>query len=466
MKIPKVFELLITVPLVVTVVSVTLAQEDGSDNVRAPMVVHDSNPYPSTYQPWPSVMTAISNVHILTGDGGEIENGTVVMDGGKIIAIGANIDIPAAAEVIDGGGRWLTPGIVDMHSHLGGWADGINEMQKPNTAEVWVEHSIWPQSPNYPTAIAAGVTTQQTLPGSANQFGGRSVTLKMVPSRSTGGMKFPGAPYGLKMACGENPRRAHGDSGGPMTSMGTFAAYRSAWISAAVYKNAWEKYEADYNAGEDVQAPERDLQLETLKGVLDGDINIHMHCYRADEMLDVINMAEEFDYKITAFHHVIEGYKIADILAENNICSGMWADWWGFKREAFDGIDENIPMVAAAGACAVVHSDSGTGGQRLNQEAAKAWADGERVGINISRGEVFEWITLNPAKAIGLDDQIGSLEVGKNADVVIWNGDPLSVYALAEQVFIDGALHYDRSDNATYWITDHALGYTERGDHQ
>ncbi|MDA0707705.1 MAG: amidohydrolase family protein [Proteobacteria bacterium] len=292
------------------------------------------------------------------------------------------------------------------------------------------------------------------------------MTLKMVPSTSTEGMKFPGAPYGIKMACGENPKGAHGSKGGPTTSMGTFAGYRTGWIEATEYKNAWDQYETDYKAGKDVKPPKRDLKLETLKGVLDGDISIQMHCYRADEMVDVINMAKEFNYKITAFHHVVEAYKIADLLAKNDICAGMWADWWGFKRESFDGIDENVPMMAAAGGCAIVHSDSDTGGQRLNQEAAKAWADGERVGLHFTRGEVIQWVTLNPAKSIGLEDQIGSLEAGKNADVVIWNGDPLSVYALAEQVFIDGALHYDRNDESTYWITDHALGYMEKGDHQ
>ncbi len=447
--------------------SLSFAQEAEQTKVnRAPMVVHDKNPYPSTYQAWPTQLTAIINAHILIGNGGEIESGTLIMDGGKIIAVGENINIPEGAMLIDANGKWLTPGIIDMHSHMGIWTDGGNEVKSPNTAEVWGEHSIWPQTPNFPAALAAGVTTQQNLPGSANQFGGRGVTLKMVPSRTTEGMKFPNAPYGVKMACGENPRRVHKSQGRPSTAMGTFAGYRSSWIDATEYKKSWDNYEADYKAGKDVKAPKRDLKLETLMGVLNDEISIQMHCYRADEMVDVINMAKEFNYKITAFHHAVEAYKIADILAKNDICAGMWADWWGFKLESFDGIDENIPMVAAAGGCAIVHSDSDTGGQRLNQEAAKAWADGERVGLHFSRGEVFKWLTLNPAKSIGLDDQIRSLEVGKNADVVIWNRDPLSVYALAENVYIDGALHYDRNDADHQWITDHALGYVTAGDHQ
>lgn len=445
-------------------ISVTAFAQDADD--RAPMVVHDKNPFPSTYVPWPSQMTAITNAHILTGDGGEIENGTVIMDGGKIVAIGANVDIPSGAQVIDATGKYVTPGVIDMHSHMGIWTDGGNDVRAANTAGMWGEHSVWPQTPNFPAAVAAGVTTQMTLPGSANQFGGRSVTLKMVPGRTTEDLKFPGAPYGIKMACGENPRRVHQAQGRPSTAMGVFYGYRSSWIDATEYKNSWDKYYADYEAGEDVKAPKRDLKNETLMGVLNGEIMIEQHCYRADEMVNVINMSKEFDYKVTAFHHVVEAYKIADILAENDICAGMWADWWGFKLESFDGIDENVPMMAAAGGCAVVHSDSDTGGQRLNQEAAKAWADGRRVGLDFSRGEVFQWITLNPAKAIGLDHVIGSLTPGKNADVVIWNGDPLSVYALAENVFIDGAMHYDRSNQDNQWITDNGLGYVTAGDHQ
>ncbi|MCC3861087.1 amidohydrolase family protein [Pseudemcibacter aquimaris] len=462
MKLANVCKTLLGVS-VLSVASFAFAQE--ADN-RAPMVVHDKNPFPSSYKPWPSVMTAITNAHILTGDGGEIEKGTVLMDGGKIVAVGADVDIPAGAHVIDGTGKFVTPGVIDMHSHMGIWTDGGNDVRAKNTAGLWGEHSIWPQTPNFPAAVAAGVTTQLQLPGSANQFGGRSVTLKMVPGRSTEDMKFPGAPYGIKMACGENPRRVHKSQGGMSTAMGVFEGYRSSWIEATEYKKSWDKYYADYEAGKDVKAPKRDLKNETLMGVLNGEILIQQHCYRADEMVNVINMSKEFNYKVTSFHHVVEAYKIADLLAEEDICAGMWADWWGFKLESFDGIDENVPMMAAAGGCAIVHSDSDNGGQRLNQEAAKAWADGKRVGLDFTRGEVMKWITSNPARAIGLEDQIGTLAPGYNADVVIWNGDPFSVYALAENVFIDGALHYDRSNQENQWITDHALGYVTAGDHQ
>lgn len=440
---------------------------------RQPMMVINKNPYPSTYKPFPSVTTVIKNATVLTGTGKQLEGASVLMENGKIVAVGAELEIPYGAQVIDGTGKWVTPGIIDVHSHLGVYAspghksmsDG-NEATSPVTADVWAEHSVWPQDPGFSRAIAGGITTLQILPGSANLIGGRGVTLKNVPSRTREGMKFPEAPYGLKMACGENPKRVYGKKGGPSTRMANMAGYRKAWIKARNYKNKWDKYTRDYKAGKDVEAPSQDLELDTLIGVLNGEILIHNHCYRADEMVSMINMAHEFDYKISTFHHAVESYKIADILAAEGVCSAMWSDWWGFKLEAFDGVDENIPMVAAAKACAIVHSDDEYGIQRLNQEAAKAWADGRRVGLDFSRGEVFTWLTLNAAKALGIADKTGSLEAGKMADVVIWSGDPLSVYALAEKVFIDGALMYDRNDPATYWQSDFELGYNVKGAHQ
>jgi len=440
---------------------------------RAALVTINKNPYPSTYEPFPSTTTVIKNATVLTGTGAKLEGASVLMENGKIVGVGSDLVIPYGTEVIDGTGKWVTPGIIDVHSHLGVYAspghkslsDG-NEATSPVTADVWAEHSVWPQDPGFSRAIAGGVTTIQILPGSANLIGGRSVTVKNVPSRTREGMKFPGAPYGLKMACGENPKRVYGKKGGPSTRMANMAGYRKAWIKAREYKAKWDKYTKDYNAGKDVKAPKQDLELDTLMGVLNGEILIHNHCYRADEMVDMINMAKEFNYKISAFHHAVESYKIADILAKENVCSAMWSDWWGFKLEAFDGVDENIPMVASAGACAIVHSDDGNGIQRLNQEAAKAWAAGRKVGLDFTEGEAFSWLTLNAAKALGIADKTGSLEPGKMADVVIWSGDPFSVYSLAEKVFIDGALLYDRADKNTYWQSDFELGQNVKGAHQ
>lgn len=451
------------------------AQDETSkaDKDRLPLVAINKNPYPSTYEPFPSVTIMIENATILTGTGDQLENASVLMAKGKIVAVGTDLRAPYGTKIIDGTGKWVTPGIIDVHSHLGVYAspghksmsDG-NEMTSPVTADVWAEHSIWPQDPGFSRAIAGGVTTLQILPGSANLIGGRAVTVKNIPSRTAEGMKFPDAPYGLKMACGENPKRVYGKKGGPATRMANMAGYRKAWIKAKEYKAKWEAYNRDYNAGKDVKAPTQDLELDTLMGVLDGEILIHNHCYRADEMVSMINMAHEFNYRISTFHHAVESYKIADILAKEKICSAMWSDWWGFKLEAFDGIDENIPMVANAKACAIVHSDSADGIQRLNQEAAKAWSDGKKVGINFTKAEAFIWLTLNAAKALGIDHETGSLEKGKMADVVIWSGDPFSVYSLSEKVFIDGALMYDRNDPATDWQSDFELGQNEKGAHQ
>ncbi|GER07452.1 amidohydrolase [Iodidimonas muriae] len=431
-----------------------------------------SGPYPSTYHALPSRPTLIRNAVVLDGAGKRIDDGAVLMQGGKVVAIGRNLDAPADAVVIDAKGKWVTPGIIDVHSHLGVYpspgvrahSDG-NEITAPVTAEVWAEHSVWPQDPGFVRALAGGVTALQVLPGSANLIGGRGVTLKNVPSRTVQGMKFPDAPYGLKMACGENPKRVYGGKGrAPSTRMGNFAGYRASWIKAAAYKEKWDDYESKKASGKEAKAPSRDLEMDTLKGVLDGDILVHMHCYRADEMAQVIDMSKEFGYKVTAFHHAVEAYKIGDLLADNETCAAMWADWWGFKMEAYDGIRENIPFVHKAGACAIVHSDSDVGIQRLNQEAAKSLADAKKVGVDISKEVAWTWLSLNPARSLGIADQTGSLEPGKNADVVLWSGDPFSSYSKAEKVYVDGALVWDMTDPAHQPVMDFELGQPGEGD--
>ena len=408
-------------------------------------------PWASTYQAPASRATVIRNATILTAAGPPIERGSLLLQNGKVAAVGQTVNAPADAVVIDAAGKWVTPGVIDVHSHLGVYAapgieslqDG-NEATSPNTAEVWSEHSIWPQDPQFELALAGGVTTMHILPGSANLFGGRSVTVKNVMSRTAEGMKFPGAPYGLKMACGENPTRVYGNKGGPSTRMGNVAGYRKAWESASEYRARWKRWK---DSGSDPEKqPDRNLQLETLAGVLDGEIRIQNHCYRADEMATMIEIAREFNFKIAAFHHAVEAYKVRDLLAKNDICAAMWADWWGFKLEAYDGIRQNIALVQEAGGCAIVHSDSADGIQRLNQEAGKAIRAGEEAGIHINRADAVKWLTINPAKALGIEKVTGSLEAGKNADVTIWSGDPFSVYTHADQVFIDGAMVFDRSD--------------------
>jgi len=436
----------------------------------APAIRINEDPYPSTYQRYPGALTVVRHATVLDGEGHQINNGTVVFGDGLIQAVGGpEIASPAGAIEIDGTGKFVTPGIIDVHSHLGDYpspgvsslSDG-NEATGPVRPEVWAEHSVWPQDPGFSRALVnGGVTTLQVLPGSANLFGGRSVVLKNVPGRTAQDMKFPGAPYGLKMACGENPKRVYGSKGQmPQTRMGNIAVARSAWIKAQAYKRKWDKY---YKNGGDM--PERDLAMDTLKGVLDGKILIQNHCYRADEMANMIDMSKEFGYHITAFHHAVEAYKIADILAANDICAVMWADWYGFKMEAYDAIKENIPLVHNAGACAIVHSDDANYIQRLNQEASKALADGIRAGIpNLNEAVAWEWLSRNPAKALGILDRTGTLAQGKMADVVLWNGDPFSDYTRPERVWIDGAEMYDANNPKKRPVSDFELGQPGEGD--
>lgn len=457
--------------LAVSVALVTGCSSEKQEEKQKSVTGIDKNPFPSTYQKIASQPIVITNVTILDGIGGKIEKGEILLKDGVIIGVGKRVDAPSESIKIDGKGKWVTPGIIDNHSHLGVYpspstrshSDG-NEMTSPVTAEVWAEHSIWPQDPGFQRALAGGVTSLQILPGSANLFGGRSVTVKNLPNRTIQDMKFPEAPYGIKMACGENPKRVYGSQGGPMTRMGNVAGYRQAWAQADEYRTKWAVYATELEAGGSPKRPTRDLNLDTLAGVLDGDIIVHMHCYRADDMGTMMDVMKEFNYKIGTFHHAVEAYKIADKLAENKVCSAMWADWWGFKMEAYDGIKENIPMVHAANACAIVHSDSDLGIQRLNQEAAKAWADGKRAGIDISQADAWQWLSANPAKSLGIFDKTGSLEAGKNADVVLWSTDPFSTYAQADKVFIDGAMVYDRSNPESWPVSDFELGQIAEGD--
>ena len=426
----------------------------------------NKDPFPSTYRALPGRNVAIVGATVFTGTGTQIENGTVLVEAGRIKAVGAGLAVPAGYETVDARGKWITPGLIDTHSHLGVYAspevqahsDG-NEMTDPNTAQVWAEHSVWPQDPVFNLARAGGVTSLHILPGSANLFGGRGVTLRNIPARTVQDMKFPGAPYTLKMACGENPKRVYGSRNrSPATRMGNVAGYRSAWINAAEYARKWDDYRAKASKGEKAEPPKRDLQLDTLTGVLKGEILVQNHCYRADEMVQMIDVAKEFGYRITAFHHTVEAYKIGDILAANDICAATWTNWWGSKLEFYDAIEANVPLVEAAGACAIIKSDDPDTIQRLNQEAAEALAAGRAAGLNITEAQAIRWITANPAKALGIADQTGTLEAGKRADVTLWDANPFSIYARAQRVWIDGGLAYDRNDPRFQSKSDFELG--------
>lgn len=426
----------------------------------------NKDPYPSTYRPYPGQPVLITGATIYDGKGGRIDRGALLLRDGKVAAVGASaagFDVPEGALRIDGTGKFVTPGIIDIHSHLGDYpspavdahSDG-NEMTDPVTPNVWAEHSVWPQDPGFSRALAnGGVTALQILPGSGNLMGGRGVTLKNVPSRTVQGMKFPGAPYSLKMACGENPKRVYGAKGRmPSTRMGNFAVNRETWIKANEYRRKRDEGKLET----------RDLKMETLAGVLDGEILVQNHCYRADEMALVLDMAKEAGYKVATFHHAVESYKIGDLLRANDVCSAIWADWWGFKMEAYDAIPENAGILYKTGACVVIHSDDANGIQRLNQEAAKAQGDARRMGIEIPDAEVIRWLTSNPAKAMGIDAQTGSLEPGKMADAVLWNGDPLSVYSRPDKVWVDGALLFDANDRKRRPVSDFELGQPGEGD--
>jgi imidazolonepropionase-like amidohydrolase len=432
-----------------------------SGTASAPARVAD--PYPSTYTPFPSQATLIRGGTVMTATGQVMPNGQVLIVDGRIAAVGAAVQAPAGARVIDATGRYVTPGLIDSHSHLGVYAspgvdahsDG-NEMTNPVTAQVWAEHAIWPQDPGFPRALAGGVTTLHILPGSANLIGGRSVTVRNVPARTMQELKFPGAPHGLKVACGENPKRVYGNRGtAPMTRMGNVAGYRAAFIRAQEYRTREDAWEAGGRRGD---APAQDLQLETLAGVLRGDILIQNHCYRADEMAIMLDVYREFGIRPRSFHHAVEAYKIADLLAAEDVSASIWADWWGFKMEALDATNANAAIAHRAGARVVIHSDDAMGIQRLNQEAAKALAAGREAGIQISDDEALRWITINAAWTLGVHEETGSLETGKRGDVVIWSGHPFSVYSRAEQVFLDGALLFDRNDPTRQYLTDFELG--------
>ena len=352
------------------------------------IAVDSLSAFESTYKPLKSEKVLFINGNILDGEGNELLDTDLLIGNGKIIALGKGISIDDKdVKIIDAKNKWITPGIIDIHSHMGVYpapsvrtsSDG-NEATSPVTAEVWAEHSMWVQDPQYALALKGGITTFHVLPGSANLIGGRGVTVKNLQRNTIQSMKYPDAKHSLKMACGENPKRVYGNRGqAPSTRMGNFAGYRKAWIEAENYLNKLEAYDSKSDEEKMVESPpKRDLQLDTLSDVLKDEILVHIHCYRAEEMALMIDVAKEFNYKITAFHHGVEAYKIADLLADNGICGALWADWWGFKHEAYDMVQANIAIVDQARdgkGCAIVHSDDERGIQRLNQEAAKARAE-------------------------------------------------------------------------------------------
>ena len=383
----------------------------------------------------------IKNATVMTVTHGNIQNGSIYIKDGKIAAVGATVNAPADATVIDAGGKYLTPGIVDCHSHIA-LDEDVNEATSPITPHMMMQDAFDYQDKAIYRALAGGVTTSLLLHGSANMIGGQAVVIKHKFGAARDEMLFPNAPRSIKFASGENPKRVYGSRDQlPSTRMGNFEVQRQALVEAQEYIREWDAYKDKVKRGDkDAMPPKRDLKLDALADVLHGKLMVQIHCYRADEMLTEIAMAKEFGYNLRAFHHAVEAYKVADQLAANNIGIATWADWWGFKQEAWDAIPWNAVISMRKGVRVAIKSDSEDYTRRLNQDAAKIMRYG-----GATEEEALKMITLNGAWIIGIDDRVGSIDVGKDADLVIWDGYPLSTYGVPEKVLIDGDLYFDRT---------------------
>ncbi|HMF91563.1 MAG TPA: amidohydrolase family protein [Candidatus Angelobacter sp.] len=377
---------------------------------------------------------------ILTITHGKIENGSVYIHNGKIAAVGKTVNAPASATVIDATGKFVTPGLIDSHSHIA-LDDDVNEATSPVTPHMMMKDAFDYDDKGIYRALAGGVTTSLLLHGSANMIGGQAVVIKHKYGLGRDELLFPGAPQSIKFASGENPKRVYGGKNQvPSTRMGNFAVMRQAFIEAREYMRSWDDYEAKVKKGDkDATPPKKDLKLEALADVLRGKLLVQIHCYRADEFLTEMALAKEFGYKIRAFHHALEAYKVADKIAANGVAIATWPDWWGFKYEAWDGIPWNAVISLHKGVRVALKSDSGDVTRRLNQEAGKI------IHYGVGEEDALKMITLNPAWIIGVEDRVGSIDVGKDADIAIWNSYPLSSTALVDKVLIDGDVYFDRS---------------------
>jgi imidazolonepropionase-like amidohydrolase len=382
---------------------------------------------------------AITHATVLPVSGPPILDGTVVVTDGKIAAVGTGVAIPPGAETTDATGMYVMPGIIDVHSHMGVYpwpgasahGDG-NEAVEAFTPRVWAGDAVDVEDPAIPRARAGGVTTIQVLPGSANLVGGQSAVLKLRPSRTITPMLFEGAPRGIKMAVGENPKRVYGEAHHQddqiETRMGLAAALRAEFQRALDYREARKRKEP----------PAKDLDLEVLLDVIDDEIRVHLHCYRTHDIAAFFRVADEFGFKVASLQHGLEAYKIRDVIARHGAGLATFADWWGFKMESWDAIPQNAVLVSEVGVPVAIHSDSASHIQRLNLEAAKM------LRYGWTEQQALASITLDPARILGVDARVGSIEPGKDADLALFDKHPLDVYGKVQRTWIDGAVVYDR----------------------
>jgi imidazolonepropionase-like amidohydrolase len=388
----------------------------------------------------------IQNATVMTVTKGTIQDGSVLIRDGKIAAVGKNLKAPANARMIDAKGKYVTPGLIDCHSHIA--VDGsVNEGTLSVTSMVRIEDALDPTDINIYRDLAGGLTTANVLHGSANAIGGHNSVIKLRWGKTARDMVFEGAPPGIKFALGENPKRANfNPTPGttqrfPATRMGVEFTIREAFTQAREYMRQWDDYKRQMaqNPKSNILLPKRDLKLEALAEVLRGERLVHAHCYRADEILMLIRVADEFGFKVATFQHVLEGYKVAKEIAVHGAGASSFSDWWAYKVEAYDAIPYNGAIMARKGVLVSFNSDSAELARRMNLEAAKAVKYG-----GLSDDEALALVTINPAKQLRIDKRVGSIEVGKDADLVVFSGHPLSVYSIAEKVFIDGQVYFDR----------------------
>ena len=389
----------------------------------------------------------IHDATLLTVTHGKIEHGSILIRNGKIAAVGTNdqVTAPAGAQVIEATGKFVLPGIIDTHSHTA--VDGsVNEISLPNTGMVRIGDVIDVDDIAVYRQLAGGTTTALVLHGSANSIGGQSQILKWKYGRPVGEWFISDAPRTIKFALGENPKSSNFRPPPgialqyPQTRMGVEEVIRKSFTDAKDYMAKWDDYEARRKKGENVIPPRKDLLMETMADILRGKIDVHSHCYRSDEILMLLNLSDELGFKVRELQHVLEGYKVAKEIAAHGVGAGTFIDWWGFKAEAQDAIPYNVALMDRAGVLTSVNSDDAELARRLNLDAAKAMKYG-----GLSEEEALKLCTLNGAKQLRLDHRIGSIDVGKDADLVIWTGHPFSTYSRVETTLIEGDIYFDRT---------------------